>query len=384
VNDRKRPSPKLEQLSQLLASWRDGSRTPEWSIEEARKVISELRKQKRAIDLAPEITRQLVEAAIATGVPLGQVSRVLRAGRARALVADLPWLWALVQAACSGPLASRTKRAERIALLRSALVETWVQPQVGGRGNHASSPGADPLAVASAVAVLRDLSGVGVLDEDPEGAFEQALVAAALALGALPGSNATVAGIAVSVPGTAVPAVIAAPSPPPTAKRAPTPPTEKQLLALRERESDLRELLRHEEDRVRRQATQIAELNADVARLRERTWSQDAELTELRLSLGPLRASADRGAACEVALAALRAEMQVLLSEARSSVVHARSQGAAAALSRCRQLAAAPLSTLRQLAGLVAEDAAQSMGACVDQLVIAMQDPEGSANELRD
>jgi chromosome segregation ATPase len=178
--------------------------------------------------------------------------------------------------------------------------------------------------------------------------------------------------------------VIAAPSPPPTAKRAPTPPTEKQLLALRERESDLRELLRHEEDRVRRQATQIAELNADVARLRERTWSQDAELTELRLSLGPLRASADRGAACEVALAALRAEMQVLLSEARSSVVHARSQGAAAALSRCRQLAAAPLSTLRQLAGLVAEDAAQSMGACVDQLVIAMQDPEGSANELRD
>lgn len=380
-------------LSDKLAGWRPGASGVVQLPDQLRQDLLAIRKKALTDEQKLLVVTALLGHAVKVGLRPADVSKLFKSGKSRSSD-DLTWLWFLVAAADARDLRERLSEQERESLLRCALVDTWPAPSVAtpvSRRNRQGSvdvaPDADVL--AAALKVLAGLQASVQPRNAPRELLKHALVQAALAAGAKPGTSTVIAGFDVAIPESAARGEAGrsaqAPGLTGSADDRAKPPdlqailrrVEQQLSDARREAEDFRLALGEEERRVRAMCKDIEERSRDVDQLRGTLAKRDEELMRCQSDLKRLIGAEERCIALEAEAQALKAAIQRAALEARDAVAQARGQGEWQALARSRQLCEAPMSELDRLAELLDEDARQVFLACMSQLRLALRGQGG-------
>ena len=374
-----------EDLDALLEGWRSGRLSFDRGVDQVRDQLQQQSKRKSFVACAPAVAAKLVEVALDTKHAVPNVIPALRLGK-RSKTPDPLLHWAVVVAVHEPAFEGRVREADRVGLLRAALMDTW--PAAGNGGPRNAE------AIRHALKAIVAIGGRATPGDSPEGSLRHAVEQAARALGNTAGTEVVVAGFRVVVPAPA-PATLAAmpiahsagqdlPGNRPAVQqpKGGDRKTEVHKLAAREtllqrRAKDAEELANQAELDAKRLRTRLDEAERELDRLQGTLAAREDEIAALRSRCDLLTNAQDRLDRSEAQLSQVSSDLTALRAEQGDLVAQAREQAAAQAILQFTQLASAPMATLRQLEAALPTSQREVLGACLTQLEISMRPPGG-------
>ena len=374
-----------EDLDALLEGWRSGRLSFDRGMDQVRDQLQQQSKRKSFVACAPAVAAKLVEVALDTKRAIPNVIPALRLGK-RSKTPDPLLHWAVVVAVHEPAFEGRVREADRVGLLRAALMDTW--PAAGNGGPRNAE------AIRHALKAIVAIGGRATPGDSPEGSLRHAVEQAARALGNTAGTEVVVAGFRVVVPApapatlAAMPVAHSAGQDLPGNRPAVQQPkggdrkTEVHKLAAREtllqrRAKDAEELANQAELDAKRLRTRLDEAERELDRLRDAIAAREAEIVALASRCDVLTNAQERLARSEAQLSQVSGDLTALRAEQGDLVAQAREQAAAQAILQFTQLASAPMATLRQLEAALPTSQREVLGACLTQLEISMRPPGG-------
>ena len=374
-----------EDLDALLEGWRSGRLSFDRGMDQVRDQLQQQSKRKRFVACAPAVAAKLVEVALDTKRAIPNVIPALRLGK-RSKTPDPLLHWAVVVAVHEPAFEGRVREADRVGLLRAALMDTWPASGNGVPRNEA--------AIRHALKAIVAIGGRATPGDSPEGSLRHAVEQAALALGHTEGAEVVVAGFRVVVPAparatlAAIPVAHSADHDLPGNRPAVQQPkggdrkTEVHKLAAREtllqrRAKDAEELANQAELDAKRLRARLDEAERGLDRLRDAIAAREAEIVALASRCDVLTNAQERLDRSEAQLLQVSSDLTALRAEQGDLVAQAREQAAAQAILQFTQLASAPMATLRQLEAALPASQREVLGACLTQLEISMRPPGG-------
>ena len=374
-----------EDLDALLEGWRSGRLSFDRGMDQVRDQLQQQSKRKSFVACAPAVAAKLVEVALDTKRAIPNVIPALRLGK-RSKTPDPLLHWAVVVAVHEPAFEGRVREADRVGLLRAALMDTW--PSAGNGGPRNAE------AIRHALKAIVAIGGRATPGDSPEGSLRHAVEQAARALGNTEGTEVVVAGFRVVVPAPA-PATLAAM---PVAHSAGHPPQDARPTGTRQESGDCKpttdkraametdwqrrakhadELSREAEDLAKRLGMRLDEAERELDRLQGTLAAREDEIAALRSRCDLLTNAQDRLDRSEAQLSQVSSDLTALRAEQGDLVAQAREQAAAQAILQFTQLASAPMATLRQLEAALPTSQREVLGACLTQLEISMRPPGG-------
>jgi hypothetical protein len=374
-----------EDLDALLEGWRSGRLSFDRGMDQVRDQLQQQSKLKSFVACAPAVAAKLVEVALDTKHAVPNVIPALRLGK-RSKTPDPLLHWAVVVAVHEPVFEGRIREADRVALLRAALMDTW--PAAGNGGPRNAE------AIRHALKAIVAIGGRATPGDSPEGSLRHAVEQAALALGKTAGTEVVVAGFRVVVPAparatlAAIPVAHSADHDLPGNRPAVQQPkggdrkTEVHKLAAREtllqrRAKDAEELANQAELDAKRLRARLDEAERGLDRLRDALAAREAEIVALASRCDVLTNAQERLDRSEAQLSQVSSALTALRAEQGDLVAQAREQAAAQAILQFTKLASAPMATLRQLEAALPTSQREVLGACLTQLEISMRPPGG-------
>jgi hypothetical protein len=354
-------------------------------MDQVRDQLQQLAKRKSFVACAPAVAAKMVQVALDTKRAVPNVIPALRLGK-RSKTPDPLLHWAVVVAVHEPPFNGRVREAERVGLLRSALMDTWPAAGKGGPRNQEAIRHA-----LKAIVAIGDRATPG---DSPEGSLRHAVEQAAQALGHAAGTEVVVAGFRVAVPASAAATLAAMPVARPAGQAPhdsrPTvtkpesgdrkPATDKRAATetdWQRRARHANELSREAEDLAKRLGMRLDEAERELDRLQGTLAAREGEIAALTSRCDFLTNAQERLALSEAQLSQVSSDLTALRAEQGDLVAHAREQAAAQAILQFTQLASAPMATLRQLEAALSASQREVLGACLTQLEISMRPPGG-------
>jgi len=374
-----------EDLDALLEGWRSGQLSFDRGMDQVRDQLQQLAKRKSFVACAPAVAAKMVQVALDTKRAVPNVIPALRLGK-RSKTPDSLLHWAVVVAVHEPVFEGRVREADRVGLLRSALMDTWPAAGKGGPRNQEAIRHA-----LKAIVAIGDRATPG---DSPEGSLRHAVEQAALALSHTEGAEVVVAGFRVVVPAPA-PATLAAmpiahsadqdlPDACPAVQQPKTGDRHMEIdkLAARQaqlqrRAKDAEELAHQAELDAKRMGSRLDEAERDLDRLRAAIAAREEEIAALSSRCDLLTNAQERLVRSEAQLSQASSDLTALRAEQDDLVAQAREQAAAQAIVQLTRLASAPMATLRQLEVALPPGQREVLGACLMQLEISMRPPGG-------
>lgn len=373
-----------EELDALLEGWRSGQLSFDKGMDQVREQLHQLVKRKSFRACAPAVAEKLVRVALDTHRAVPNVIPVLRLGK-RSTTPDPLLHWAVVVAVYGPVFEGRVREADRVALLRSAFMDTW--PNTGKSGPR------NEEAIQHAKKAIAAISGRPAPCDTPEGSLRHAVEQAALALGHAAGTEVLVAGFRVFVPVVAPiaatplafsgnQALLGAQERGPAAAPADSGGSKQTAVKCAALEADWERRAKHEEALARdaeglakRLSKRLEEVEKELDRLRCTLAAREDEIAALRSRCEVLNRAQERLAWSEAQLSQVSRDLTALRAEQADLVAQTRDQAAAQAVLQFTHLASAPLATLRQLGASLQASQREVLGACLTQLEISMRPP---------